>query len=397
MKKNFLTSVAFALALGLVACDDSTSANGSSGDENPAEVSSSSTKDFGSVEDLSSSAPSLSSSSTTIEDPSSSSSSVIASSSGTKQSSSSVIVSSSSSAPTEDPGSSSSVLSGGSAGVEGSSSSVTSSSSVESSSSVFSSSSEKSSSSVASSSSAKSSSSVASSSSMKAAWAYLNPDIDYGEFTDERDGQVYKTIKICDKDNNNCQTWMAENLNYDPDPEKVSSMGSYAWSGCYGNESANCTKYGRLYTWEVAMNDASCAYGNSCNPSGSVQGVCPSGWHLPSHREFETLINYIDPTFGYNHTDYASSSIAGKYLKSKSGWKSSGDGTDAYGFSALPGGVRNYLGRFFNDDYDAVRFWSSGEGNDKNAFGLGLNHEDEDADLHMISKRSAWSVRCLQD
>ncbi|MCL4102134.1 fibrobacter succinogenes major paralogous domain-containing protein [Fibrobacter sp. HC4] len=319
------------------------------------------------------------------------SSSSVASSSSEKSSSS---VASSSSAK-----SSSSVASSSS---EKSSSSVASSSSAKSSSSVASSSSEKSSSSVASSSSAKSSSSVASSSSAKSSssvadkanCAYLNPNIDYGTMTDTRDGQVYKTVTI------GSQTWMAENLNYDPG--NVSSMGSYAWSGCYNNESSNCSKYGRLYTWEVAMNDASCNYGTTCgaslNPTNPVRGVCPSGWHLPSHYEFEQLINFIDPTFGYSHTDDAYSSTAGQYLKSLSGWNSSGNGSDAYCFSALPGGFRNLDGYFYGAGYDAY-FWSSGEYGSSNAFHLDLvlYYLNEGALLCWNDKSDARSVRCLKD
>ncbi|MCQ2096750.1 MAG: fibrobacter succinogenes major paralogous domain-containing protein [Fibrobacter sp.] len=217
-------------------------------------------------------------------------------------------------------------------------------------------------------------------------------DFDYGEFTDARDGQVYKTVTI------GTQTWMAENLNYDPG--NVSSMGSYAWSGCYDNESSNCTKYGRLYTWEVAMDDASCGYGETCNaslnPSTPVRGVCPSGWHLPSHREFEELINFIDPSFGYNHTGAASSSTAGKYLKSKSGWYSNGNGTDAYGFSALPGGNRGYDGYFY-DAGDGADFWSSGEDYSSYAFRLSLLYGGEGAYLGYYGKDYARSVRCLKD
>ncbi len=217
-------------------------------------------------------------------------------------------------------------------------------------------------------------------------------DFDYGEFTDARDGQVYKTVTI------GTQTWMAENLNYDPG--NVSSMGSYAWSGCYGNESSNCIKYGRLYTWQVAMNNASCAYGKTCsaslNPTAPVRGVCPSGWHLPSHREFEELINYIDPSFGYNHTDDASSSTAGEYLKSKSGWNSNGNGTDAYGFSALPGGSWYYGGGFY-DEGDIAIFWSSGEYYDDYAFYLCLDYNNENAYLRYSYKYYARSVRCLKD
>ena len=349
MKKNFLTNVAFALALGLVACDDSTS-SGPSGDGN------------------------------LVED---SSSSVIPST-GSGQ-----------------------ALSGGSAEVEGSSSSVVSSSSVESSSSVASSSSVKSSSSVASSSSAKGNSSVASSSSVESSSSSVilsssseeSSIKDGSEYnasantlTDLRDSQVYKTVTI------GTQTWMAENLNYDPGD--VSSMSSYAWSGCYNNKADSCAKYGRLYTWEVAMNDASCAFDKVCkvplNPTTPVQGICPEGWHLPSHYEFEELINYIDPTFRYNHTDDAYSSTAGKYLKSKSGWNSNGNGTDAYGFSALPGGI-GYNDGDFSSEGNFAYFWSSGENGSYRAFYLNLDYDNDRAYLYWRNKNNARSVRCLKD
>ena len=211
-------------------------------------------------------------------------------------------------------------------------------------------------------------------------------------FTDSRDGLRYKTVKIGN------QVWMAQNLNYDPG--NVSSMGSYAWSGCYNNESSNCAKYGRLYTWEVAMSNSKCAYGKTCNaslkPSTPVRGVCPSGWHLPSHREFEELINFIDPSFGYNHTSDASSSTAGKYLKSKSGWNSNGNGTDAYGFSALPGGNRYDDGDFSDVGLNAL-FWSSGEYNSSSAFYLYLDYYYEGAYLYYRGKNYARSVRCVRD
>lgn len=261
-----------------------------------------------------------------------------------------------------------------------------------SSSSVASSSSAKSSSSVASSSSEKSSSSVASSSSMKAAWAYLNPDIDYGEFTDERDGQVYKTVKICDKNDENCQTWMAENLNYDPGD--VSDMGDYAWSGCYENESANCSKYGRLYTWEVAMDKAGCGYGNYCeNKYEGTQGVCPEGWHLPSVDEWDALFTAVG---GFR--------TAGVKLKSVEGWEksfsASTTGTDVYGFSALPAGEGYYDGGFDLVGRSAY-FCSSTEdenlGGSRHAYYKALRYYSEGAHLDEEHKNYARSVRCLKD
>lgn len=146
------------------------------------------------------------------------------------------------------------------------------------------------------------------------------------------------------------------------------------------------------------MNDASCAYtcGVSLNPTIPVQGVCPSGWHLPSHREFEELINFIDPSFGYNHTSAASSSTAGKYLKAKSGWNSSGNGTDIFGFSALPSGDRYGYGDF-DDAGIYADFWSSGEGSSNYAFVLPLSYDSEGACLGWGLKNAAKSVRCLKD
>ncbi|MCQ2099952.1 MAG: fibrobacter succinogenes major paralogous domain-containing protein [Fibrobacter sp.] len=225
-------------------------------------------------------------------------------------------------------------------------------------------------------------------SSSKGAWAYLNPDIDYSEFTDARDGQVYKTLST------STQTWMAQNLNYDPGD--VSDMGEYAWSGCYNNKADSCSKYGRLYTWQVAMNNADCAHGKECKPNGFVQGVCPSGWHLPSLYEYEVLINNFDSKFGYNHTIEALSSTAGKYLRSMTGWDSSGNGTDSSGFSALPAGYRNYHGDF----YDAGRyatFWSASEFNSTDAYYLRLYYNMDDVILNYRDKGNVFSVRCFKD
>ncbi|WP_176421806.1 fibrobacter succinogenes major paralogous domain-containing protein [Fibrobacter sp. UWH1] len=335
MKKIFLTCVV--LALGLVACDDSTSANGSSGDENPAE-----------------------------------------------ESSSSVI-------PSE---------------VEGSSSSVTSSSSVESSSSVVSSSSEKSSSSVASSSSVKSGSSVAD----KANWAYLNPSIDYGEFTDARDGQVYKTIEICDKENKNCQTWMAQNLNYAYTGVAFDNgyytSDSISW--CYDDDPSNCATYGRLYTWAAAVDSVAiyknygeeCGYGKSCTrfsasalATAPVRGVCPSGWHLPSNAEWGAL-----------YTNVGGASYAGQKLKANTSLWTSYSGVtndDSFGFSVLPAGGRNYYGYFYGQG-DYADFWSSTDYEYSSSYAwyqsFHYNNGYAEQDYYgNYGKNNAFSVRCLKD
>jgi len=136
-----------------------------------------------------------------------------------------------------------------------------------------------------------SSSSVAPSSSSKPSSS--SSVVTSGTFKDDRDSKTYKYVVIGTK------TWMADNLNY-------ATEGSL----CYDATEANCTTYGRLYAWSTAKT------------------ACPSGWHLPDDAEWTTLINFVG-------------TAAGKKLKSISGWNSNGNGTDDYGFSALPGGYRN--------------------------------------------------------
>jgi len=162
-----------------------------------------------------------------------------------------------------------------------------------------------------------------------------------------------RTVKIGN------QTWMAENLNND------------GAGKCYNNNPANCAKYGRLYTWDEAMD------------------ACPSGWHLPGDAEWETLVNYV-----------GGDSIAGKKLKSKTGWDDdygkSGNGTDEYGFSALPGGHIMSGGSSYNagktggwwsaTEEDASDAWSRG----MPWFGGHVGRGDEHKSLYS-------SVRCLRD
>ncbi|MDR2582032.1 MAG: fibrobacter succinogenes major paralogous domain-containing protein [Fibromonadaceae bacterium] len=134
------------------------------------------------------------------------------------------------------------------------------------------------------------------------------PEVEiYKPFTDPRDGTTYKTVTIDE------QTWMAENLNFYMEGSK-----------CYNNDPENCEKYGRLYNWAAAKK------------------ACPNGWHLPSNAEWDILYRTADGTSG-EQSPYKSET-AGKYLKATSGWNSSGNGEDYYGFAALPGG--SFVGKF---------------------------------------------------
>jgi uncharacterized protein (TIGR02145 family) len=147
------------------------------------------------------------------------------------------------------------------------------------------------------------------------------------DLCDVRDGQLYPTFY------GGGIYWMAQNLNYRP------SNTSGSW--CYGNDTANCALYGRLYDWNTAMGNAP---GTNNNPSG-VRGICPAGWHVPSDSEWGEII-------------YDSTSQGG-YFKSTSGalW-GSGVGTDGYRVRLVPGGMRTATGNFVGLG-DSSLVWSA--------------------------------------
>ncbi len=223
--------------------------------------------------------------------------------------------------------------------------------------------------------------------------SYLNPNINYGEMTDSRDGQVYKTVKIGN------QVWMAQNLNY-ADSVQMPSLKGKSW--CYNDSAKYCEKYGRMYTWAAAIdsvklatdknNPVDCGSDKSCGLVGPVQGICPDGWHLPDSTEWRTLVTAV-----------GGQPVAGKILKSQSGWKDnsdkgSGNGSDDVGFSAVPAGLMR-VGSAAYSEGETAWFWSSTEGGIVGyAYEMDLDYKFDNADLneHASSTRYAYSVRCLK-
>ena len=170
-----------------------------------------------------------------------------------------------------------------------------------------------------------------------------------GTFTDPRNGQAYKWVRIGD------QVWMAENLNY--------ATRSGSW--CYDDRSANCEKYGRLYNWEAAMN------------------ACPPGWRLSSDFDWSTLRFFLWST-------------PGTKLKSKNGWLKNRNGTDDYGFSALPGGARNLGGGFQESGNDGA-WWLSTEYTFSTAWFHYIKHSVGDMSRNYSFKSFGFSVRCVRN
>ncbi len=336
----------------------------SSSQENSSSSSSSEISDSSSSGSDSSSSSEIKSSSSSQEKSSSSSSSEISgsSSSGSDSSSSSEIKSSSSSQEKSSSSSSSEISGSSSSGQDSSSSSEIKS---------LSSSQEKSSSSAA-----KSSSSAAPESSSSSATPEIssssqtlqecggmqwNPDT---HFCDARDDKLYRWVKI------GTQTWMAENLNYDP------KTGN---SWCHSDQESNCDISGRLYDWATAME------------------FCPKGWHLPSNKEWATLMDFV-----------GSADIAGTKLKSKTGWDRyyrdgiyfDGNGTNDYGFNALPGGYRYYYDGGFRGAGNFGLWWSATELTDDFsdfAYFRGVYSNNAHVTESSYTKSYGISVRCVKD
>ena len=185
--------------------------------------------------------------------------------------------------------------------------------------------------------------------------------------TDVRDGKSYNVVKI------GAQCWMVENLNY--------NSGS---NWCYDNNASNCTTYGRLYDWATAMAGSG---SSSSNPSG-VQGVCPSGWHLPSESEVIELETYL-----------GGSGVAGGEMKETgtTHWNSPNTGaTNSTGFTALPGGIRN-TSAVFSELNEGGYFWQATEYDINYANFSGFRYNNDNLATSNLLKGFAFSVRCVKD
>lgn len=137
----------------------------------------------------------------------------------------------------------------------------------------------------------------------------------HNTFTDKRDGRKYKITQIGN------QWWMAENLSY--------KVNKYLLD--YGNKKFQ-KEFGFLDTFEQTLD------------------VCPVGWHIPTEQEWDTLASFIQNENNYSNSDDFSSygifyyNNVGQHLKSKTGWKEDGNGTNKYLFNAKPAGYHNYEG-----------------------------------------------------
>ena len=190
------------------------------------------------------------------------------------------------------------------------------------------------------------------------------------------DGYDYAVVEIGD------QCWFAENLRttvYADGSAIPEETDNTAWAGLsagarcdYDNDASNVATYGRLYNWYAATDAAE---------------LCPTGWHVPTDDEWTALETYLGAN-GHSGTE-------GAALKSTSGWAGA-NGTDDFGFSALPGGSRYDTDGLFNDAGNIGSSWSSSPSggdawsHDMFSYGPGIYRND-------YGPRNGFSVRCLRD
>jgi uncharacterized protein (TIGR02145 family) len=193
--------------------------------------------------------------------------------------------------------------------------------------------------------------------------------IETGTLTDSRDGHVYKWVKIGE------QVWMAENLMYLPEVSQ-SFSGSvtqpfyyvYGYDGTdisTAKQQSGFTIYGVLYNWPAALE------------------ACPPGWNLPSDDEWRQLVNG------------AGKNPATK-LKARSGWSDGGNGTDEFGFSALPGGLRWFDGTFIGRGYIG-NWWSANESTSMNSWRYYISNEQGIIYRAENGWENGFSVRCVKN
>jgi uncharacterized protein (TIGR02145 family) len=197
----------------------------------------------------------------------------------------------------------------------------------------------------------------------------VNAKVIHGYLKDARNGRQYRTVAI------GSQVWMAENLNL-----KVDS------SWCYNDSAKNCTTYGRLYKWAAAigLNDTCNTKSCASQRTATMQGVCPSGWHVPSGAEWKKL------------TDTALvAATAGRMLKANSGLWGNGAGTDDHGFHGLPSGFHGPFGDFqLLGEYGYC--WSATVNNESVAYGVYFNSNNGVA-RNIDQKTYGFSLRCIQN
>jgi uncharacterized protein (TIGR02145 family) len=194
-------------------------------------------------------------------------------------------------------------------------------------------------------------------------------------FTDSRDGKVYSAVLI------GTQCWMKQNLNVGTRIAGATNQTNNATieKYCYNNTETNCTTYGGLYQWNEMM---------LYTTTPILQGICPTGWHLPSDTEWTSLTTYL-----------GGASVAGGKMKEAgtSHWIAPNTGaTNSSGFTALPAGYRG-LGGGFGYLGEVTFFWSSAEYQGSTAWIRYFDYGTIEVNKGSNDKTDGFSVRCIKN
>lgn len=189
------------------------------------------------------------------------------------------------------------------------------------------------------------------------------------------------------------QTWMANNLDVGTMITGVTNMtnNSILEKYCYNDDTANCVTYGALYQWDEMMQYVTTA---------GTQGVCPTGFHLPTDDEWKTLEMQLGMTQAQADSTGFRGTNQGSQLAGNEPLWNDGDlvqdvsfGTS--GFAALPGGLRHTSGSFLNQSNYASYSSSSESGGI--AWYRNMNFQNLKVNRNALNKLYGFSVRCLQD
>jgi len=211
-----------------------------------------------------------------------------------------------------------------------------------------------------------------------------NPVFQCGmQITDERDLKNYNTVQI------GSQCWMAQNLNIG-----IRIVGSIDQSDnnilekyCYLNLESNCETYGGLYQWDEMM---------LYNTASGQQGICPSGWHLPTDTEWTSLIEFL------GGIDYAGAAMKTTgTLQSGSGlWNEPNEGANnSSGFSVVPGGSRHFYPEYdyFSWINNFAYIWTSTLVDNSRSKSRDFLNETISINVAVHENTLGCSVRCVKD
>ncbi len=202
-----------------------------------------------------------------------------------------------------------------------------------------------------------------------------------GTPTVEYSGKTYHTVQV------GTQCWLKENLDIGV---RVNGSLGQADNGiiekfCNNDNDTNCADYGGVYQWaEAVQYQNGAANGTSPSPAftGNVQGICPTGWHIPTVAEFTILKTAVGDD--------------GNKLKREDQGIGGGIGTNTSGFSALLTGFCSFYGTYLSIG-SSTSFWSINEYDRSEAYSINLINTDKFINNYRAYKIYGFSVRCLKD